>query len=360
MPCTPALPGNRNTGSGLAEMGARIDPFGTLPSGEAVARITLAGGGLTAGLLTYGATLQDLRLDGVDHPLVLGADHLAAYLGPLIYAGALVGRFSNRIAGGQFTLDGRTFHTDRNEAGRQTLHGGRDGASQRVWTIDAADEARAVLSLTLADGHMGFPGNLRVVAEFALTEAPALEISITAHTDAPCPVSFAHHGYFNLDGGADISGHHLGVAADHYLPTDAAILPTGEVRDVTGTAFDFHNARPLGGQKLDHNFCLSRQRQPARGVATLHGPDSGLTLRVTSSEPGLQVYTGDHFPTAGPRGLDGRRYGARAGIALETQAWPDAPNRPQFPNAILRPGETHHHRVVYGFDQSPPQAEHIA
>lgn len=324
-------------------------PFSETPTGETVHRITLCGGGLTAHLLSYGATVQDLRLEGHSSPLVLGSDHLTAYLGPLHYVGALVGRFSNRISGGCIQIDGQIYQVDRNDGDKHCLHGGRDGVSNQVWSIGEVGPSHAVFHLTLDDGHMGFPGRLEIEASFSLSNRQSLDIEIVVRTDAPTPVSFAHHGYFNLDGTPDITGHFLQIDAPEYLPVDEEGIPSGETRKIDGTEYDFRAPRDIGQMRLDHNFCLSRQRQPGRRAATIYAPRSGLAMRVTTTEPGLQVYDGAHFPQVGLGGLDNSRISPRAGIALEAQAWPDAPNQPGFPNATLKPGQTYHQKTSYGF-----------
>lgn len=325
---------------------SRIESFGTLPDGRRVERLTLRGGGLTANLLTYGATLQDLRLEGVDHPLVLGSDRLESYLGPMTHFGAIVGRFANRIAGGHFRTEGHDWQADLNEKGRTTLHGGREGSGRMLWEIAAFSEASATLTLEMPDGHMGFPGTLQVQAVCTLPGDGALEFEITATTDKPTPCSFAHHGYFNLDGSGDILGHTLQIAADHYLPVDEALIPTGEEALVKGTAFDFREPREIAPGGYDHNFCLWRSRTELRPVAMLRGR-SGLSMEVDTTETGIQVYDGAHI--SGLEGLDGRNYGPHAGLALETQVWPDAPNHAHFPDWLLKPGQTYRHRVAYRF-----------
>ena len=309
--------------------------FGHLPDGREVQALTLTGGGLTARVLTLGAIVQDLRLDGVDHPLVLGFDSLAPYLGAGRYVGALVGRFANRIGGARFVLDGREYRTDPNFMGRHTLHGGTDGTHAQLWRIAARRPDAVLLVLDLPDGQMGFPGNLRIEARISLA-ARALRLSLQAETDAPTPCSLSHHGFFNLDGGGDIRGHRLEIAASQYLPVDAERIPTGQVTPVAGTAFDFRQPRLIGPGGYDHNFCLSDGPRPLRDIARLTGCH-GIAMTVSTTACGLQFYDG-----AGMReldGRDGRRYGPFAGLALETQAWPDAPNRPHFPDPILRPGQ---------------------
>lgn len=316
----------------------------------AAERFTLTGGGLRAEVLTLGATLQDLRLEGVAHPLVLGSPDPAAYLGPLRYFGAVVGRFANRIGGARFALDGTEYRLSANQDGRHLLHGGETGTDALIWDVLAQAGDRARLGLVLPDGHMGFPGTLRIACEIALPGAGRLALDLSATTDAPTLCNLAHHGYFNLDGGASILDHRLSVAAEHYLPVDHDLIPTGEVAPVADTRFDYRRARPVGdasGQGLDHNFCTARGWGRLRAVARLEGPESGVSLEVWTDAPGLQVYDGAHID--GLKGLDGRVYGRHAGIALETQGWPDAPNRPGFPPAILRPGQTYRHRVEYRF-----------
>ena len=311
------------------------DAFGTTPDGRPVAAVTLRGPHLTARVLTLGATVQDLRLDGVAHPLVLGFPAAEDYFGPGLYAGALVGRFANRLGGGRFAIDGREYRAGCNEAGRNLLHGGADGIHHGIWTIAGLAGDRVALVLELPDGHMGFPGALRIRAEISVC-GDALAFDLRAEADAPTLCSLAHHGYFALDDSGDARGHLLQAAADHYLPVDAGLIPTGEIAAVEGTRFDFRRPRDLRGGDYDHNLCLARARGPLRPVAALTGR-SGLRMEIETTEPGLQLYDGRHFD--GAAGLDGRRYGPHAGVALETQLWPDAPNHPGFPDAVLRPGQ---------------------
>ena len=327
---------------------AQVEPFGALPDGTPVERIRIAGGGLTAHVLTYGAVLQDLRLAGVDHPLVLGAEDLAAYLGPMTWFGAIVGRFANRIAGGRLTIDGRIHALDRNEAGATCLHGGAEGAGRRVWRIEDLTGSRVVLGLTDPDGHMGFPGTVEIRTVIDLPGEGALSFDITATTDAPTAVSLAHHGYFNLDDSSDILGHKLWIDAEHFTPVDRSLIPTG-VSPVGGTPFDFRSERPVAPGGFDHNFCLSDAAQPLREVARLTGT-TGVSMAIETTAPGLQVYDGGHISDL--PGLGGRLHGPHAGIALETQVWPDAPNQTGFPEWRLDPGETYRHQVIYRFQRA--------
>lgn len=329
-------------------MSGAIEEFGRMPDGRRVERVTLRGAGLSAQVLTHGARVQDLRLEGVAHPLVLGSDRLDPYLGEMLNFGSIVGRFANRIGGAGFAIDGQPHHLDRNFRGRHTLHGGSDGTAAHLWRIEDLAEASVRLACALDDGHMGFPGNLRVTAEIALRDPCALQIDIAATADAATPCSFAHHGYFALDGGGgDVTRDQLWIAAEHYLPVDADLIPDGPPRAVAGTPFDFRTPREIGTHGYDHNFCLSATAVPLRPVARLESVATGLTLTVETDQPGLQVYDAAHL--AGLEGLGGRRYGPKSGLALETQNWPDAPNRPDFPPCLLRPGEIYRHRVRYAF-----------
>ncbi|WP_138464679.1 aldose epimerase family protein [Poseidonocella sp. HB161398] len=324
-----------------------ITDFGRAPCGRAVERIEISGGGLTAAFLTWGATLQDLRLAGTPFPLVLGSDRFAPYLDSLLYSGALVGRFSNRLGGGRFAIDGRTYQTDRNSLGRHTLHGGQEGSGQMLWRIEDHGPDRLTLVLVVPDGHMGFPGDLEVRAHISLPGEGTLALSVVANCNRPTPCSFAQHSYFNLDDSAEITGHQLQIHAGHYLPVDTDLIPTGEIADVTGTRFDFRTARAVGHSGYDHNFCTSFARGELRPVAELSSPASGLHLTVETTEPGLQFYDGAHLDIR--EGLNGRLHGSKSGIALEAQAWPDAPNFPGAPETILRPGTPLRQELRYVF-----------
>ena len=305
--------------------------FGHLPDGRAVEAVRISGPRLSATVLTLGATVQDLRLAGVAHPLVLGFPVLAPYLEAGLYVGALVGRVANRIGGARFTLDGREVRVDANE-GPNLLHGGSDGIQRQLWRVEDRAADRLLLALDLPDGHMGFPGNLAMRAGISVA-GDALGFDLTATTDAATPVSLAHHGYFTLDDSGDIRRHRLQVAADHYLPVDAALIPTGRIAPVAGSPHDFRQQRAIGAGH-DHNLCLAPARRPLRPVATLIG-QTGLRMEIETTEPGLQLYDGRHL--------------GYAGVALETQMWPDAVNHPAFPDPILRPGEVFRARTRYRF-----------
>ncbi|TRV81939.1 galactose mutarotase [Streptomyces sp. 130] len=314
--------------------------FGTLADGTAVHRWTLERDGTRVCVLTYGGIVQSVEVpdrDGARAGIALGLPDLASYqeyTAP--YFGALVGRYANRIGGASFELDGRTYHLTRNE-GRNQLHGGLRGFDKRVW------DARAVpggveLSFVSADGEEGFPGRVELTAAYTLDEGGALRIAYRAVTDAPTVLNLTNHTYWNLAGADSGSalGQRLRIAAGAVTPVDAESLPTGEFLAVEGTRFDFRESRPVS-KGYDHNFVLDGTA-PA---AELYDEGSGRVLTVTTTEPGLQLYTADH--------LDGRPFDPCAGIALETQHFPDSPNRPGFPSTVLRPGEEFASTTVYGF-----------
>ncbi|MFC9622543.1 aldose epimerase family protein [Streptomyces sp. NPDC056930] len=327
------------TGSGTA---LRTEEFGTLADGAVVHRWTLERDGTRVRVLTYGGIVQSVEVpgrDGVRAGVALGLpdlDGYETYSGP--YFGALVGRYANRIGGARFELDGQTHRVTRNE-GRNHVHGGARGFDKRVWQArEVTDGVR--LSLVSEDGEEGFPGRLTVSATYTLDEGGALRIAYRATTDAPTVLNLTNHTYWNLAGGDSGSalGQVLRIAAGQITPADAESLPTGEFLPVDGTRFDFREPKPVGAG-YDHNFVLDGAGSgPA---AELYDAVSGRVLTVTTTEPGMQLYTADHF--------DGRPFGPCAGIALETQHFPDSPNRPEFPSTVLRPGGEYVSTTVYGF-----------
>ena len=310
--------------------------FGATPEGEKVERHVLDNGRLRVAVLTYGAVLQRVEVaDGTN--VVLGLDTLEDYLHRSRYFGAVVGRYGNRIAGARFTLDGREHRLAAND-GAHALHGGVRGFDKRVWDAEPAGPAELRLSRVSPDGEEGYPGELRAEVRYVL-DGDALRLEYRAATDAPTVVNLTNHTYFNLAGAGDVRGHVVAMEADRYLPVDEGKIPTGELAPVAGTPFDFTaparvDAR-LGG-RYDHCFVL-------RGRVTVADPASGRSMEVTTTEPGVQFYTG-HM-------LDGAAtpYGPFAGLCLETQRFPDAPNRPDFPSAVLRPGEERVSVTTYRF-----------
>lgn len=325
--------------------------FGALPDGTGVERLTLCGGGLTGNILTYGAVLQDLRLEGHDSPLVLGFPEFEPYLTHSPYFGAIAGRCANRIRDGHIELDGVTHQLDRNFLDKHTLHGGASSIGKLPWRLEDHTEDRLTLRIRLEHGHMGFPGQLDVSVTIALQDQGVLDIVMEAETNAPTLCSLAHHSYFNLDGSATISDHELRVLADNYLPVDDELIPTGDLRPVTGTDFDFREAAPVSqAHPVDHNFCLSNARTELRPVAWLSSRISGVTMECRTTEPGLQIYDGAKINIPLP-GLNGQGMGACAGVAVEPQIWPDAHHHPHFPQAVLRPGETYRQHTQFIFSR---------
>ncbi|MEU8144674.1 aldose epimerase family protein [Nonomuraea sp. NPDC048901] len=309
--------------------------FGTLPSGEQVERLELSSGRLRASVLTYGAILQSLEVSGVN--VVLGLPTLEDYLTRSRYFGAVVGRYGNRIAGGRFTLDGVEHRLPLNN-GPNSLHGGNRGFDRKVWTVAEATDSSVTLTLTSPDGDQGYPGTLTASVTYTL-EDDALRLDYTAETDAPTVVNLTNHSYFNLAGSGDVLGHVIQMDAEHYLPVDDDKIPTGEPAPVKGTAFDFTTPHAVGERYdggYDHCFVLD-------GGIRVTEPVGGLTMEVTTTEPGVQFYAGGM--------LDGvaTPYGPHAGLCLETQHFPDSPNQPQFPSTVLRPGETRTSTTSYRF-----------
>ncbi|MDW9541621.1 aldose epimerase family protein [Sinorhizobium meliloti] len=338
-------------------MGTDTEIFGHLPSGEPVQRVTLKGGGLTASVITWGSVIQDLRLEGHAAPLVLGFENFESYPAHSSYFGATPGRNANRIGAGRFALEGKAYQLELNESGATHLHGGSDNIAKRNWSIRRRAEDSVTLEITDPDGRAGYPGNCTITCTYTLKPGGTLNVVYETETDAPTLANVCQHSYFNLDGGSDAFGHDIMIAADHYLPTDERQIPTGEIRPVAGTAFDLREMTSLGRQldgggiAYDHNFCLSPERVQKRSVALVRSINSGVSLEVLTTEPGVQLYTGEKLDVPVP-GLEGSRYGPFAGFCLETQIWPDAVNHEGFPKAVLRPGETLRQETDYVFTKN--------
>lgn len=344
-------------------------PFGTTADGRPVDLFTLRNrGGLTASVTGWGGIVTALSVPdrrGVLEDVVLGHDRLAGYLaGNRAYLGAIVGRCANRIALGRFALEGRTYTLARND-GANHLHGGARGFDQALWDarpFEAAGAAGVELSLVSPDGDEGYPGALTAQVRYTLTDADALEIEYQARTDRTTLCNLTHHGYFNLRGGArgDVLDHVLQLHARRYTPVDAGLIPTGELAPVDGTPFDFTRPTPIGARidlphpqlqlarGYDHNFALDRPGPGLAPAARLVHPGSGRVLEVLTTEPGIQLYSGN-FLDGSVVGKGGARYGFRAALCLETQRFPDAPNHPGFPSVALAPGEIYRSTTVYRF-----------
>lgn len=345
-------------------------PFGKLPSGEAVEALTLTNAnGVSATVITYGATLQSLIApgrDGKTADVALGFADATGYASNNSYFGASVGRFANRIGKGRFTLDGKTYQLALNNDGVAALHGGVKGFDKVVWKVLEA-KAGPVASVTFGyvspDGEEGYPGTLNVTATYALDEQNQLTITYGATTDKPTIVNLTNHALFNMAGeGAPegAMGNVLTIPADGYTPVDVELIPTGVVTPVAGTAFDFRKPMAVGdrirdasdpqlvvGRGYDHNYVLNGPSGGAlRLAARLSDPKSGRTLEILSTEPGLQFYAGN-FMDGLMVGKSGKMYRQGDGIALEPQHFPDAPNKPQFASTRLNPGQTYRNTIVF-------------
>lgn len=350
-----------------AEMERLVKPFGTTPDGQPVRLYTLGNGrGMTAEIITYGAIVVSLTApdkDGEFDDVVLGYDNLADYIKVTPYFGAIVGRYGNRIDKGKFTLDGTTYRLATND-GENHLHGGIKGFDKVVWQDEPVDRSDAVgvkLSYLSEDGEEGYPGNLKVSVTYLLTDRNELRIEYEATTDEATPINVTHHGYFNLTGGRrNILGHELMLNADRFTPVDEGLIPTGELRPVEGTPMDFRKRTPIGaridddyeqlqfGGGYDHNWVLNKKGDAMTLAAEVYEPTTGRLMTVRTTEPGVQFYAGN-FLDGTITGKDGVVYTHRYGFCLETQHYPDSPNKPDFPSTILRPGRVHKTTTVYAF-----------
>jgi len=366
-----ACGGAPRTGTESAPTVTRAN-FGMMPGGAPVEVFTLANAhGVEVRAMTYGATIVSLKTpdkDGRIDDIVLGFPSLDGYLEGSPYFGAVVGRYGNRIGGARFTLDGETYQLAAND-GANHLHGGVRGFDKVVWDgASGGSDSTAWVSFTYTSpsGEEGYPGTLVATVTYTLTDDDDLRVDYRATTDAPTPVNLTQHSYFNLAGAGrgDILGHELMIAADRYTPVDSTLIPTGELASVEGTPFDFRTPTAIGarigeadeqllrGHGYDHNFVLNREGTGLVRAATLRDPATGRTVDVSTTEPGLQFYSGN-FLDGTITGKDGRVYGHRSGLCLETQHFPDSPNEPSFPSTILRPGEEYRSTTVFAFRVSP-------
>lgn len=325
-----------------------ITNFGTTPSGETVQMIALKGGDLRAEVVTYGAALRSLYLEGFEPSLALGAETLEDLIGPLRYFGSTVGRVANRIKNAEYHLGGQRFELDKNFVDKHTLHGGNSGVGGQVWSIADMGSDFVTLSLSEESGHGGFGGEIAMQVTYRLN-GRALEVVMTATSDSETPCNLAHHSYFNLDGEGNVDDHRLRIDAETYVPLDDELIPTGDPVSVEGTKLDFRVMRPLGDMHYDNNLCVSAERVALREVARVEGAKSGISLTVETTEAGLQIYNALHLTEEGTRGLEGRVYRTHAGLALETQVWPDAINREGYPDCIIGPNKPYESITRYVF-----------
>lgn len=342
-------------------MAADREPFGSTRAGIPVEKITIRAGGLEAEIITYGGALRALRVpskDGGSTDVVLGYDSVAGYEENGGYLGAIVGRYANRIAGARCLIDGKTVALAPNEGPNQ-LHGGPEGFSSRVFRVESAEEDRVVLSCTSPDGEGGFPGKLELRVTYTLTDR-ALRIRYEAASDKATYCNITNHAYFNLNGGGSVLGHTLWLDAERYTPVGPDSIPIAMARPVAGTPFDFTSAKPLardidladeqlrnvGG--YDHNYVLA-PGQGLRLAARLTGERSGIVMEAWTEKPGIQLYSGNFLAAKGGKG--GADYGARAGVCLETQYFPDSPNHPEWGDIVLRPGARYDSTTEYRFPE---------
>jgi aldose 1-epimerase len=342
------------------------DRFGSTADGNAVDVYTLRNAaGVEVKAISYGGIITSLKVpdrQGTMGDVVLGFGSIEAYLKPHPFFGAIVGRYANRIGGGRFSLDGREFTLATNN-GPNHLHGGNVGFDKVLWkAAPVAGRSAVVFTRTSPDGEEGYPGNLAVRVTYELTDSNELVVDYHASSDKPTPVNLTQHSYFNLagEGAGDILGHHLTIYADRYTPVDATLIPTGELAPVERTPFDFRASTSIGariaqdhpqlknGRGYDHNWVLNRTAAGLQLAARVVEPASGRTLEVATTEPGMQFYSGN-FLDGTLTGKSNRVYGHRSGFCLETQHFPDSPNKPAFPSTILRPGQEYRSRTVFTF-----------
>lgn len=342
--------------------------FGEVPNGPALTIYTLTNAnGVEVRTIPYGAIVVSVRVPdktGKVDDVVLGFDRIDGYAGTHPYFGAVVGRYGNRIAKAAFTLDGQEYALAANN-GPNSLHGGLKGFDKKLWAAELFDRdgnVGVVYSLVSPDGDEGFPGNVKVQVTYTLTKNNELSVEYEATTDKATPINLTQHSYFNLagEGRGDILGHRLTIVANRYTPVDATLIPTGDYADVENTPFDFRKPTPIGaridadheqlrhGGGYDHNWILNRDQDGLVHAARLEEPTSGRTLDVWTTEPGIQFYAGN-FLDGTIKGKSGHVYARRSGLCLETQHFPDSPNRSSFPSTILRPGEQFRSKTVFAF-----------
>ena len=346
--------------------------FGMTPDGEAVDIYTLTNPqGMEVRAITFGGIITSIRVpdrDGKLDDVVLGFDSLEGYLKNPPFLGAIIGRYGNRIAKGRFTLDGKTYTLAINNKPNH-LHGGARGFDKAVWKAESfkkEDSVGVVFTHTSPDGDEGYPGALSMRVTYTLRPRNEIEVDYEATTDKTTPVNLTQHTYFNLagDGSRDVLDHVMTIHASRYTPVDSTLIPTGELASVEGTPFDFRMPMAIGGRiaakdtqiqrgnGYDHNFVIDRTADALVPAAHVVEPTTGRVLDVSTTEPGMQFYTGN-FLDGTLTGKAGHVYKQRMGFCLETQHFPDSPNKPDFPNTILRPGETYRSKTVFAFSTIP-------
>jgi aldose 1-epimerase len=337
-------------------------PFGKMPDGTPIEIFTLSDGIVEARIMAFGGIIVSLKTpdrNGKLEDIVLGFDTAEEYVANShTYYGAVIGRYANRIAHGAFTLEGSKYSLSKNN-GENTLHGGPNGFYNVLWKAKQLDNGVELTYLS-KDGEEGFPGNLTATVRYTL-EKGALRVEYSATTDKPTVVNLTQHSYFNLagQGNGDILGHQLTLHASKFTPVDAGLIPTGEIRSVASTPFDFLKATRIGdrieagdeqiklGGGYDHNWVLDDNKGKIQDAAEVYEPTSGRVMKVSTTEPGIQFYSGNFL--SGSKGKGGRPYPKRSALCLETQHFPDSPNHPAFPTTELKPGQKYDSVTVFSF-----------
>ena len=342
--------------------------FGTTAEGDTVYNFKLENaGGVSMNVITYGGIIQSLKTpdkEGNSEEITIGFKDLAGYEGENPFFGALIGRYGNRIAKGKFTLNGTEYTLPLNN-NENHLHGGPKGFFKVNWNGEAFENESGKgvkLSYLSKDGEMGYPGNLQATVTYLLTNESTLEVTYEAETDKETVVNLTQHAYFNLTGNPDstILNHELKIMADKFVPVDPTLIPTGELKDVKGTPFDFTESKKIGkdietkntqlerGKGYDHNWVLNSQDGNLAKAAELYHEPSGRLMEVLTTEPGIQFYSGN-FLDGTLTGRNGEPIAYRTGLCLETQHYPDSPNQPEFPSTVLRPGEKYSSKTIFKF-----------
>ncbi len=349
------------------ETGIKRSVFGKMPDGQEVHLYTLTNAnGMQVAITNYGGRIVSILApdrNGKMADVLLGFDTLTDYMKYNTYFGALVGRYANRIGGAQFTLDGKVYHLPVNN-GPNSLHGGIKGFDKRVWTAEEipGDEPELQLTYLSKDGEEGYPGNLKATVVYTLTKDNSIKIDYSATTDKDTVINLTNHSYFNLagEGNGDILKQVLMINSNEMTPVDATQIPTGKIMKVADTPFDFRKPTPIGarinednqqlknGKGYDINYILDRKGPGLELAARAYDPESGRELEVYTTEPGIQLYSGN-FLDGSVHGKGGVAYGMRSAFCLETQHYPDSPNRPGFPTTELKPGQTFHQVTVFKF-----------
>jgi aldose 1-epimerase len=351
-------------GSAFGAGSVTSQPFGKMPDGTEISVYTLKNThGVEARIINYGGIVVSLKVPdktGVPGDVVLGYDNLDDYIKASPYFGCLVGRYGNRIAKGKFTLNGAEYNLATNNIGNH-LHGGIKGFDKVVWTakpVDGKTGPALELKYTSRDGEEGYPGTLSVTALYTVTEKNELKLEFTAMTDKPTVCNLTHHSYFNLAGKGDILGHAVMIKSSRFTPVDETFIPTGELRPVEGTPFDFRKATAIGarinvkdeqlkfGLGYDHNWVIDKPVGKLALMAEVREAASGRIMQVLSTEPGLQFYSGN-FLDGSNVGKGGVAYQYRTGFCMEPQHYPDSPNKPDFPSVVLNPGQVYHNTIIY-------------